>query len=513
MSLLRVATLLLLVSAAILSGCGQREDLSTEPVEPFPGQTVRVAAIGDPAILETAALQIGEWEQTRGGRIEIRKTPIEPGEPIQGVDVLLFPGDQVGHLIDVGAIEVIPDSVIQPAAPGRTDWDDRDGSPEPLADPLAFEQIVPVYRDQVIRYGDRRIGLPYGGSALVLVYRKQALEAGAGESPRELPRTWEQLDALARSLQGIDWNGNGDSGAGIALALGADPEGVGTMILLARASALGMHPDYYSLHFDSDTMEPRIASAPFVEALRDLVALKEAGPSGMESFDIEAAREAFRSGKVALLIDRAERVHRWVDREATSKVGVAPLPGSDRVYHPFRKVWEEVETPNRASYLPVGGGWIVGVPTQAAQRAAAQDFARFLIEPETALRIRSDRAFPMVPVRGALIGQGPPDPRSIAAVDLLSWSEAVSRTFMAPQVVLGLRIPEAEGYLADLDRARVAAASGAEAEAALEGAAEAWRNRTERLGKARQLWHYRRSLNALATSPEPPPRTPSEGSR
>jgi multiple sugar transport system substrate-binding protein len=36
--------------------------------------------------------------------------------------------------------------------------------------------------------------------------------------------------------------------------------------------------------------------------------------------------------------------------------------------------------------------------------------------------------------------------------------------------------------------------------------AAAWTERTKTLGPKRQLWHYRRSLNNLATLPQPPAR-------
>ncbi len=506
MSLRRRITLLGLLNALlIVTGCGRNQESLTEPVEPFRGQSITLGAVGDPVILETAALQVGEWEQTRGGQIAIQKSAIEPAKEsaLEGIDVVIFPGDRLGDLVDFEALLTIPDNLVRPAQRSGDDRETSDESIEtaPAPDPLNFEEILPVYREQVTLQGDQRIGFPYGGSALVLVYRQEALEA-----PGELPGTWKQLDALLQKLQGTDWNGNGSPGAGIAIPLGEDPEGVGLSIFLARAAALGMHPDFYSFFFDTDSMQPRIDSPPFVEALQALLAWKAFGPPGMENFDIEAARQAFQAGEVAFLIDRAERVHQWVKREDARKVGVAPLPGSERIYNPSRKVWEDLETPNRVSYLPKGGGWLVGVSKRSEHREAALDFARFLVESETASRVRSDLAFPMVPVRGALIGQGPPDPRSIPTVDLLAWSEAVSKTLMAPKVVLSLRIPEALGYLNNLDQARVAAMSGEDVETVLESAVETWNKRTDRLGRERQLWQYRRSLNALATSSEPPPR-------
>ena len=49
--------------------------------------------------------------------------------------------------------------------------------------------------------------------------------------------------------------------------------------------------------------------------------------------------------------------------------------------------------------------------------------------------------------------------------------------------------------------------AGEPAGLALEVAAQDWKNRTKSLGGERQLWHYRRGLNRLTTSKEPPPKS------
>ena len=493
-----------------ISGCGTPDDTPKAAEPPFQGERLVVAAVGDPAILATVAPQRGEWTATRGGEFTIREKPVDP-KALQGVDVVLFAGDRLGDLVDVGALVVLPESVVQPPRPTVSEEDSDDPPEESAADALQYADVVPAYREQVSKYGSDRMGLPYGGSALVLVYNRPAFEAEANrEAARkagvtlEAPRTWKELDALARFFQGRDWNGDGSADHGIALALGRDAEGVGDATFLARAASLGQHRDQYSFLFDADTMDPRIETPPFVEALRDLVALKESGPPGGATFDAEAARAAFGKGNVAMLIDRAERASRWKGKA----IGVAPLPGSERVYDPSRKLWEDVSPPNAPSVLPYGGGWLVGVVTAAPgrRREAAIDLAKYLIGPEASNRIHADRAFPMLPVRSSKLGGGPPDPRSAPGVDPRRWSDAVGRTLNAPRVVVGPRIPEARGYLADLEEARVAAVGGEPAEGALKSVARAWSERTRRLGTARQLWHYRRSLNVLATLPDIPER-------
>jgi multiple sugar transport system substrate-binding protein len=505
--------LLGVVAAVGILGCGGGGSVANAPAQPFRGERVVVGAVGDPAVLSAVAAQQGEWKATRGAELTVRESPVDPKET-QGVDVLIFPGDRLGDLVDVGALAVLPESVVRPPPPPVVTEEPGEERPRAKpADPLQFADVVPALGDQVSRYGKDRVGLPYGASALVLIYRRDAFEreenrsaAGKENVTLEPPRTWSDFDALARFFHGRDWDGDGSADSGVALALGADAEGVGTTTFLARAAALGQHRDQYSFLFEADSMEPRIDSPPFVEALRATAALKAYGPPGSSEFDAEAAREAFRNGKVALLIDRAELAARWGG--GGQPIGVAPLPGSGRVYDPGRKLWENASPPNRPTYLPRGGGWLVGVAASASgrRREAAVDFAAYLIGPEASAHVRADRAFPLLAVRASQLGQGLPDPRSAPGVESRQWSDAVSRALNAARVVPGLRIPQAEAYLADLDKARAAAARGEPADKALQAAAKAWSDRTRALGTERQRWHYRRSLNSLATSPEPPAR-------
>jgi multiple sugar transport system substrate-binding protein len=493
---------------AIAGGCWSGATTPKPVARPWSGLELVVGSAGDPAILDAIRAQAGEWERKTGARITI-----DP-KATSRADVLIFPGDRTGALIDAGFLAVIPDTAVRRAGPAIA-LARRDGEAAQERDTLDLAEIVPAIREQVSRYGPDRIGLPLGGSALVLVYRRDAFEssreaARAAGIKLEPPETWAQLDALARFFQGRDFDGDGQAESGIALALGPDVEGVGDAIFLARAAALGQHPDQYSFLFDADDLTPRINSPPFVEALEGLVALKQSGPPRVATFDAEAARAAFRNGEVAFLIDRAERASRWTDPKSPITAAVAPLPGSTRLFDPERQSWHDLQSPNRPSYLPRGGGWLAGVAASATgpRHDAALDFIKFLAGPDVASSLLADPVFPMLPVRESQLGQGPPDPRATLGIDPSSFGKAVQATLTTPQVVPGLRIPEADGYLADLATARRAALGGTPAQEALDSAARAWTARTARLGHARQLWHYRRSLNRLTTVPEPPPREP-----
>jgi multiple sugar transport system substrate-binding protein len=506
---------LVLVVVALPAGCRDSSQAPKAQVPSFAGIAIKVGAIDDGAILASVSSQRGEWEASRHGEIAIRDEPVAL-EAFAGVDVVLVPAHRLGDLVSAGVLATIPTAAVLPPRPAPDETEEPDGqhadeAGPPRDDTFQYLDIAPAFREQVSKYGPERVALPCGGSALVLVYRRDAFESAAnreaarqaGLSLEKLPETWPQLDALARFFQGRDWNGDGSPDHGLALALGADTEGVANATFLARAASLGLHRDNYSFLFDADDMTPRIDTQPFVESLAQLVALKACGPPGIERFDIVAARESFRTGKVALLIDRAERAATWSHGKP---IGVAPLPGSDRVYEPIRKEWTSSSPRNMPSYLPRGGGWLVGLSGKLAgtQLEAALDFAKYLANPENSNRLRAERSFPMLPVRTSQMGQGLPDPISAPDVDSRLWSDAVSRTLLAERVVPGLRIPGAPGYMSDLADHRVAAAGGEPADKALQAVARAWTERTRAAGPKHQLWHYRRSLNSLASFGQPP---------
>jgi multiple sugar transport system substrate-binding protein len=493
-------------------GCWTETKVPQAAIPTFQGLTLKVGALEDAGLLVGVSAQRGEWVASRHGEISIQEQPLSL-QSIGEVDVLVFPAHLLGTLVDAGVLATIPNATVIPPAP---DESAEDGEPpksvdEPkLKDTFHYIDIAPAYRDHVTRYGNERVALPIGGSALVLVYRRDAFERDANVAAAkekglklEAPKTWVELDAVAQFFEGRDWNGDGSPDHGIALVLGEDAEGLGNATYLARAASLGQHPDQFSFLFGADNMTPRIDTTPFVEALQGAIALKASGPPGLDRFDGRAVREAFHSGKVAMLVDRAEFAANWSHGK---RLGVAPLPGSQRVFDPTSKSWVTPSGSNTPSYLPRGGGWLAGVRQglSGSQLEAAIDFIRYLASPESSNRIRSEPAFPMLPFRISQMSQGLPDPTLAADVDSRLWSDAVSRTLLSDRVVAGLRIPGTEGYLEDLAKGRAAALAGEDPHKALEGVARAWAERTKALGRKRQTWHYRRSLNLRGTSPQPP---------
>lgn len=504
-----------------LSGCGTPPEESPRPAaHPYAGATITVAVVGDPTAGETVAAVKGDWSERSGAEVKIESKPIDPADKSIAADLFLFRGDRFADLVAAGRLGEIPDSFVRPSVKKKSTADSSGESSPPRsiasdsaspADPLSFAQIPIGIREQVLKFGGVRRALPYGGSALVLAYRREAfsdpeLKAEAEKAGVVLapPTTWDRLDAIAKFLNGRDWDHDGTPNQGIALPLGEDHEGVGVAVLLARAASLGLHRDQFCFLFNPTTLEPWIDKPPFVEALSKIASLRDFGPEGMTEFNAEAARAAFRSGKTAMLIDRAELASRWTDRKKPVQVGVAPLPGSKRVYDPDRKIWETIDETNLPSRLPYGGGLLIGVSAEITgkQREAALDFLGYLVSPDVADRIVLDRADPVVPVRLDAIARGLPDPREAVGVDSRSWAKAVEATWNATVVTVDPRLPNTLGYLADLETARVKAAHGESAESALKAAAKAWLDRTNKLKTEDPLTIYRGGLNTVPNPSE-----------
>ena len=78
--------------------------------------------------------------------------------------------------------------------------------------------------------------------------------------------------------------------------------GLGGLLLLARAAPRAKHRDNYSALFDLETMEPMVASPPFVEALEQLAAAARVGPADPLGYDPTAARAVFWRGECGMAI-------------------------------------------------------------------------------------------------------------------------------------------------------------------------------------------------------------------
>src|SRR5512135_3110985 len=105
------------IGALGLSGCGGPSATPTAPDQAFRGVTLKVGVVGDQAHLGTVSSTVcGEWEATRGAHLELQTAPRDP-QVLRRFDVLLFPGDLLGSLVDARALMILSEKVMLPPAP------------------------------------------------------------------------------------------------------------------------------------------------------------------------------------------------------------------------------------------------------------------------------------------------------------------------------------------------------------------------------------------------------------
>src|SRR6516165_4127601 len=145
------AWLLLLAPVAIqVTGCHTGTTAPAPPARPFRGLTITVAVLGDPAILTTVAALRGEWTATRAAEVVIRQSPVAP-RSLQGADLVVFPGDRLGELVDAQALAALPESLVAPPVAKEPDteartssgFESRDGGSSTVGDTLQFGAIAP----------------------------------------------------------------------------------------------------------------------------------------------------------------------------------------------------------------------------------------------------------------------------------------------------------------------------------------------------------------------------------
>jgi ABC-type glycerol-3-phosphate transport system substrate-binding protein len=482
-----------IMSAWAIWGCGSDRSSTTPSktdaadsaasAQPtFSGITLKVASLEDPALAAVTADLVGEWRASRKAEVEVVEAIApETGKPLTispDVDVVLIRGDRLGELVDSNAVEPLGDI--------EADWSAR----------------PPVFDETISRYGPDRYAIPIGTSLLVLAYREEAVAAVKSEADKAgiafPPGTWEEFDKFVELLS---------KKPGVALALptvrGPDDD-LPADLFLARATAVGKHRDYFSFLFGMDDGKPRIAGVPFVESLESIVRWL---PQKASKLTPAQARTEFREGRATMLIDYAENAAKWSGKDQPGKIGVAPLPGSVRVYEPDRREFVKVSPANLSAYVPKGGGYLAAIAKGRKDRQfdAAKDFLKYLAGDSTAAQWASDTRMAMLPTRDAVLAQGFVDPRIAPGVAGGAWGEAVLKQIGSPNYVVGLRVPQTRGLLEDLETGVESAFQGKPAAEALADVSERWSKRFADYGLKRMTWHYGRSLVKPLTDAEPPP--------
>jgi len=471
------------MAALALAVCGCPSQSPPPPVQTDTqaATPLRLVVVDDPPLAEAVQQQ---WKARAEGELEVRGlTSAELCDPKRkrlAADAVIYPSGLIGELAERGWIAPLSDDAI--ASPA-----------------LARRDIFDHLRQHETMWGDQVYAVPLGSPALTIIYRPDLFE----KLELTPPETWQQYAELCGRLsKSRELLAGGDTAAGEGCAV-AEPLGPGWagQVLLARAAGYARHRSYFATLFDLRSLDPLIATPPFVKALEELVAAAKLGPPQATALGPAEVWTLLRSGRCAMGLT-------WPTAAVTSAQGQAPasarpgllaaaaLPGSAQAYHIGDQQWQARESneSGQVTLLSVAGrlGSVVkGSPRSPAAASLLVRLSSSEWSQDISPRGPATTLYRASQVASAQAWTG----ESFAADAATAYGELVQQTLQQTLTVDSLRLPGRARYLAALDEAVQAAVRGDRPPAeCLAEAADQWRKITEELGVDNQRRAYWRSL-------------------
>jgi multiple sugar transport system substrate-binding protein len=457
-----------------------------------------VSAIGSPARAHART-----WEQRTGGSVQVIASPFDE----------LF-----GRYLDsLAADEPVYDVILYAPAWAGDFHPYLSELPRRIAEDESLDDIHPVYRDRLMTWEGKWIAVTVDGDLFSGYYRKDLFEdpsvraAFRARYSYELapPDTWAQYRDIAEFFTGrVEPDGAPLYGTVEAFARG----GQQFWDVFSRASAYTNNPRFPGAQFfDPDTMRAQVNNPGWVRAAEEYVDILQFCPPGAEDFGIVQARDAFVSGRTAMILDwgdTAQNANDSRDSKIRGKVGYFVLPGAEQSWNGRTWRWDAMGGPYKAPFLAFGG-WVASVPNNSQQQAAAWDYIMWYGNPQNSLQ----------DVISAGTGINPYRWTHFADID--AWTAAFSRraaseylnvlrnSLNSPNVALDLRVPGFFRYTTALE-VQLSKALNRElsVKEAMDKVAAEWNVITESLGYEKQRKIYRASMGL---APEPAGPRPGSG--
>jgi len=419
--------------------------------------TLRIWVVNAPELGRALGRLRGEWKEISGSSFVVEgRTPASLREIEQpDADLILFSVNELGKFCESGWLRPVRKSVL-------------------TSDLYDAQDVFPIIRNQVIRYGGQTMALPVAVQLPLICYRKDLFQSA--------PQTWSEFARASTTLAQHD------------LSVVEPVASWGACLLLARVAPLATHPSQEAWLFDLETMKPRLTEPPFLRALEMVTAgmtASEDSPTAA-TWSVLTGRAGMAFGLPQTVRKGDEKVSPEVDE---SRVGWAEIPGSQEVYSPTLAQWETVDGDVRRVPL-VTGGLVAGVTTTSRNAAGAFRLLAWLASREISDQLAA-AVDGMLPVRGSQWRVGGGD----FEVPVGRWAgveigAAAGEVFSHPQGLLLPRIPGKEAYLEALQRAvDEVVGQGETPPQALARAARSWEAITDHYGREAQRRSYLRHLN------------------
>ena len=419
-----------------------------------------------------------QWSARRDGTITVVEKSVEElvaadFQIDKAIDVVVFSPLLMGEWMSRDMLRPVPDDT----------WKSEE---------LTNKTILRFSRTKYITYDSKNFAIPLGSPHMVMMYRKDILDALKVKPPT----TWKAVRRLNEKLKAADESVFSEIENPSKRILFPLAEGVADTTLLSVATPMARNRGTLSMVFETDKMEPLIGAPPFVEALK---IIRELTTTDEPSKSMGAA-EVYR----AMLDGKAAIAFGWPatgfdlensDAESIETVRIAPVPGSLRYYDRNDQKWRDFGKEQDHQFDYIGfDGLVAGVTENSKNAKTAFQFSAWLSSTTISSIVLSSN--PQVgPFRDNHLGdlrtwvgsRLSPDANDDLA-EILDQSNTSSRATKMPP------IPRISEYRAALDQAVRSAVDGeSEPAAALKKAADKWSEISNSAGVDAQRGYLRRS--------------------
>ena len=502
MNVKKIASLTAL-STTILAACAAppaaqpaaQQPAAQQPAKKFAGITVNAITFSGPQIAEPMQRRGKEFSELTGATINVVTVPFADlyqkilndfATGTNSYDVIVFAPQWMVDYIEPGYLEDLTDRV--------------------KADPdLQWEDVGLFFRDFSATYNGRIYTIPLDGDFQMVYYRTDI----AKELGLQPPKTWEDYLAFAKAVSEKKLttdDGKPVYGSCIAKKKAAQSYWMITSVASAFIQSQGTGQGAF---FDLETFKPLYNNEAFARALEIYKETTQYGPPDEINLDVGDTRGLWTAGQCALTIDWGDIGTLAIEEgsKAKDKTGAVILPGSKQVLD--RKTGKLVDcTPELCPHAIDGvnhapfaafGGWsgAINKASRPEVKDAAFAYLSYMNQP----------AQSNVDVTIGKTGFNPYRVSQFKNLD--NWikagmSEQAAKDYLgaieaslnSPNMVLDLRIPQNQYYQGIVLDGAIAKFLAGEQDiaATMKEIEEGWEQKTEELGREKQLAAYRATL-------------------
>jgi multiple sugar transport system substrate-binding protein len=463
----------------------------------FDGVEVTVLSRPGPVISGALDMRGKEFEKMTGAKITVEELPYNElfnkvltdwSQGTDSIDIAVTSSAWVPELVDMGLVADLSDFVANDSS-------------------LKIDDITEYFREFNQKVNGKTYTLTLDGDFHMFYYRTDVLNRFS----QEPPTTWDEWFAVAKAINGKDYNGDGQPDYASCQFKKRAAQSYFTVWDIA-ASFIQTKGTSQGVFFDTETAAPLVNNPGFEKALAIYKEMGKYGPPDELNMDISDVRDMYLKGRCAMLIEWGDTSPLALESDIVRNLwGASQMPGSPEVWNRDTNKLEKCNATlcpyaiNGVNHAPFGafGGWSGYVNKNADPKViqAAYEYLSYMNAPEQS----------NIDVTQGWTGFNPYRYSQFESLD--NWLKAgftkssaeaylngMKEALGNPNFVSDLRIPGAAQYtsvILDTEVARFLAGE-ISAKQAMANIEEQWEEVTEDFGRDRQMSLYRGTLGLSA---------------